>query len=90
MKFFKKDNFPKLVITQVLEGKETVLTRGKFTKEKSRVSLTLSKPTKNFQIIFNGIVAVPTAEIIEDKYFEFISKYKILDYNEYLMNYKKV
>lgn len=50
----------------------------------------LKGTSTGFQIIFDGIVAVPTAEIIEDKYFKFISKSKMLDYNKYLMNYKKI
>jgi hypothetical protein len=42
------------------------------------------------EIIFDGIVKTPTSEIIEEKYFEFMSKYELIDYKKYLTKYNKI
>ena len=39
--------------------------------------------------VFEGIV-MPKFEILEDKYFKFISKYKLTEYNKYLEKYLKI
>ena len=41
-------------------------------------------------ILFDGIVKAPIAEIKDYKYFNFISKYKFTEYNKYLKKYEKI
>ena len=39
--------------------------------------------------VFTGIV-MPKFELLEERYFEFISKYKLNEYNKFLQKYEKV
>lgn len=39
--------------------------------------------------VFTGIV-MPKFELLEEKYFEFISKYKLTEYNNFLQKYEKI
>ena len=51
-------------------------------------------PSSNYSVVIGkpvlpGIV-MPKFEVLEDAYFDFMSKYKLLEYNKYLKKYEKI